>query len=176
MPIHLNRNDKRALIIFAVFIVLFLFFQFVVSPFSEKIKKNSSLLAFTTKEYNEIVKLKNEYKAISGRSSVSGSLLLKRGKNFSLYSFLDKLTEFAGLKNSVEYIKPSIKKDENDNSVKRSIVEMKFQNITIENLLSYLYKVETSKKVVEVVMVSILKTNTKSQFINAVIKFETIES
>ncbi len=176
MPIQLNKNDKRALIIFAVFISLFLIFEFIISPFSNGIEKNNQVLISKTNEYNEIVKLRDEYKSLGRKSNVSSKQLSKRARDFTLYDFLDKLTETVGLKDNVDKIQPSTKKGKKNSGIVKSIVEMNFQNITMSSLSSYLYKVETSKNMVEVVMLSISKKNIKSDFINVVVKFETVKT
>jgi general secretion pathway protein M len=52
---------------------------------------------------------------------------------------------------------------------------MKLQAITLEQLTTYLYKIETSKNNVFIKRISITKTGKQEQFINAVLHVETIE-
>jgi len=60
--------------------------------------------------------------------------------------------------------------------LKISRVEMKLSEITMEDLTSYLFKVETSKNMVMVKRLSITKTGKLSGLIGAVLQVETMES
>ena len=52
---------------------------------------------------------------------------------------------------------------------------MKLENITMEQLATYLYKVETSKNIVLVKRLSITKDSKTAGFINVVMQLETSE-
>jgi general secretion pathway protein M len=52
---------------------------------------------------------------------------------------------------------------------------MKLDAITLEQLTNYLYKIETSKNMVEVKKISISKKDKKQRLINAVLQVETYE-
>jgi len=54
-------------------------------------------------------------------------------------------------------------------------VEMKLQSITLKQLTSYLHGVETSKNVVSIKRISIVKTDIKEEYVNAVLQIETVE-
>ena len=52
---------------------------------------------------------------------------------------------------------------------------MKLQTITMEQLTTYLYKVETSKNEVNVKRISIAKAGKQAGYIDAVLQVETFE-
>ena len=58
---------------------------------------------------------------------------------------------------------------------KISQVEMKLQSLTLEQLTTYLHMIETSKNMVYIKRLSILKTSKPEGFIDAVIQVEAVE-
>ena len=71
-------------------------------------------------------------------------------------------------------MKPT-KKVEKGSPYKLSRVEMKLDAITLEQLTNYLYKVETSKNMVDIKKISISKKDKKHGLITAVLQVETVE-
>jgi general secretion pathway protein M len=69
-------------------------------------------------------------------------------------------------------MKPSLS-DQEDGRLKTSLVEMKLEAVTIDQLISYLYEVETSENMVRIKRIAISKTGKQEQFINAVLQVET---
>jgi general secretion pathway protein M len=59
---------------------------------------------------------------------------------------------------------------------KISQVEMKLQGLTLKQLTTYLHMVETSKNMVYINKLSILKTGKDKGLIDAVLQAETLES
>ncbi len=70
--------------------------------------------------------LQSEYNMIKKRTELSKLRFAKRDTGFTLFSFLDKLTGKAGIKNHVTYMKPSTSVQKNS-LFKISQVEMKLQ-------------------------------------------------
>jgi len=118
--------------------------------------------------------LKSEYNTIKKRTELSKLRFEKREKGFTLFSFLDKLTGKAGIKNHVIYMKPSTSVQKNS-PFKISQVEMKLQGLTLKQLTSYLHMVETSKNLANIKRLSISKTGKQEGFIDAVLQVETAE-
>jgi len=71
-------------------------------------------------------------------------------------------------------MKPT-KKVQKNSPYKLSRVEMKLDAITLEQLTTYLYEVETSKNMVEIKKLVISKKDKKQALITAVMQVETME-
>lgn len=123
---------------------------------------------------SEMIRLKSEYDAIEKRTSLAKISFEKREKDFTLFSFLDRLTGKARIKEYVTYMKPSTTVQKNS-SFKISQVEMKFKGLTLEQLITYLQMVETSKNMVNIKRLSISKTGKQEGFVDAVLQVETVE-
>jgi hypothetical protein len=52
---------------------------------------------------------------------------------------------------------------------------MKLESISLEELVTYLYKTEISKNLVNIKRISISKTGTEGEFLNAILHVETFE-
>ncbi|KKK54471.1 hypothetical protein LCGC14_3084410, partial [marine sediment metagenome] len=103
--------------------------------------------------------------------------LIKEGMiqpDYTLFSFLDRLAGEAGIKDRIAYMKPSTSTTTNGR-YKISSVEMKLESISLEELVTYLYKTETSKNLVNIKRISISKTGTEREFLNAILHVETFE-
>jgi general secretion pathway protein M len=63
-----------------------------------------------------------------------------------------------------------------NSSYKLSRVEMKLDDITLEQLTSYLYGIETSKNMVIVKKLSITKKEKDEGLVNVILQVETLEA
>ena len=126
------------------------------------------------KTLEEMRILQSEYDTIREKAVTYKNRFEARNKNFTLFSFLDRLADKSGIKNHITYMKPSTSA-RGKSGYKVSKVEMKLQGITLKQLTSYLYGVETSKNAVSITRISIVKTGIKEGYVNAVLQIETAE-
>ena len=122
-----------------------------------------------------MIALQQEYRHLKRDSELSERNFLKRDKKFTLFSFLDQLAGRSGVKENISYMKPTTSKKQ-EAGHKKSIVEMKLKDITMNQLTSYLHGIETSKNMVFVKRLSISKKGSQDRFITVVLQAETVES
>jgi len=170
----LNRREKYSVYAAAVIICVFVLIKFIVFPIIDKRERVTRAIQVKTKILEEMTALKSKYNAISNRADSSKSRFAKREKNFTLFSLIDSLAGKAAIKDHIVYMKPSTSVAKNS-SYKISSVEIKVQNITLNELISYLYMVETTDNNVFINRLSISKAGGQEDLINAVLKVETIE-
>ena len=170
----LTRREKYALFAAAGMICLLIVLQGIVLPAFDKRERLIRTLGAKTKILEQMAVLKSEYHAIIQETAISKALLANREKGFTLFSFLDRLTGNAGIKDHVNYMKPSTTAQKNS-PYKISMVEMKIQDITLAQLIAYLHMVETSKNGVAVTRLSISITSKPKGFIDALLQVETAE-
>lgn len=169
----LSRREKYSIYAVSSIICLIVLIQFI-SPFIEKRKRLIRAIPVKSGQLEEIQLLKLKYDAMNKESELAKVQFSKREKGFTLFSFLDKLSDKAGIKNNIVYMKPSTSADKNT-GYKTSVVAMKLQAITLKELTSFLHMVETSKNIVYITRLSISKTGKKKPFINALLQVETSE-
>lgn len=170
----LSKREKYSIYAVSSLICLIILIQFIVSPFIEKRNRLTRVLPVKSGQLEEIQLLKLKYDAMNRGAELARVQSSKREKGFTLFSFLDKLSDKAGIKNNIVYMKPSTSADKNT-GYKTSTVAMKLQAITLKELTSLLHMVETSKNIVYITRLSISKTGKKEPFINALLRVETFE-
>ncbi len=170
----LTKREKYSVYALSGAIFLFIIIQFVVFPSIDKRKRLKRELQVKSNILEEMIALKSDYGEIEKRTHASSARFANREKGFTLFSFLDGLTGEARIKEYVTYMKPSTTVQKNS-PYKISQVEMKFQGLTLQQLTTYLYMVETSKNSVRVKRLSIVKTGKQEGFIDAVLQVETVE-
>jgi len=174
MGVQLENREKYLLYCALCFICVFILMQFIVFPLIEKKDRLNRSLQVKTKILEDIYLLKSEYQEINQNDKTLKSGFAKREKGFTLFSFIDKIAGEVGIKDHISYMKPSTKQQKNSN-LKISLIEMKIKALTLQQLTSYLYRIETSDNKVYITKMSILKTSKPEGFINAILQVETIE-
>jgi general secretion pathway protein M len=171
----LNRREKYIIYGAGGLIGLLIIVQFIITPFFENKNQMRRSLQTKASELAEMRRLQAEYKGLKAKLQVSQSSIGKRAKDFTLYSFLNQLAGQAGIKDRISYMRPTTTVQKNS-SYKLSRVEMKLDDITLEQLTSYLYGIETSKNMVIVKKLSITKKEKDEGLVNVILQVETLEA
>jgi general secretion pathway protein M len=170
----LTKRDKYAIYALSGAVLVFIIIQFIVFPSIDKKKRLKRELQVKSETLREMMALKSDYGEIEKRTNASNVRFSNRQKGFTLFSFLDRVTGEARIKEYVTYMKPSTTVQKNS-PYKISQVEMKLQGLTLQQLTTYLYMVETSKNMIYVKRLSIVKTGKQEGFIDAILQVETVE-
>lgn len=173
--LNLNKREKIVVTGAAVFLTLFFLIQFIIMPVFEKRNNLRLQVAQKNDALLDMKILRAEYMTMQEKLESSQQGLKKRTPDFTLFSFLDRLAGQTNLKDHIAYMKPSTSVKE-DSGLKISRVELKLQEVTIKDLTSYLFQVETSENMVIVRRLSITKTGKDSGFVTVVLQVETFES
>lgn len=175
LNLSLNRREKLLVGSAAVFIIVFIIARLIVFPVFEKRDELSHRLEAKEKVVEQMRSLADEYKTLKDKAALSQRKFSARKKGFTLFSFMDRLAGNIGIKGKIAYMKPSTTVDE-ASGLKLTSVELKLQDITLKELSTYLFKVETSENMIKVRRLSIKKNNTKSGPISVIMQVETLES
>lgn len=175
MNLNLNKREKIAVFAAIVFLSVFVLTQLIVLPVIEKRDALKNKLDAKKSTLSEMQELRMEYLSMQQKIKSSKQNFSKRSSGFTLFSFLDTLAGETGLKDRIVYMKPSSTLEESS-GLKISRVEMKLAEITMQDLTSYLFKVEASDNIVIVKRLSITKAGKASGLVSAVLQVETVES
>ncbi len=158
---QLSDKDRRALLICAVALLLFALIQFVLLPLWEGKKRLEKSIASREKAVAEMQTLQSEIKQFSRQNSSLDERVAQRAPGFSLFAFLEKGGEQVGIKEHIDYIKPSDKVS-GEGGLEQVAAEMKLKAVPLDRLVALLELIESPENLVEVERVSIL-TNKKEQ-------------
>lgn len=175
MNLNLNKREKIAVSGAGVFLAFFIITQFIIMPVFEKRNELSQKVTEKEDTLLDMQLLRSDYMTMQQQLELSQQGMKKRSADFTLFSFLDRLAGNTGLKDHIAYMKPSTSVKE-DSGLKISRVELKLQEVTMKDLTSYLFQVETSENMVIVRRLSITKTGKDTGFVTAVLQVETFES
>ena len=170
----LSNREKLAIGIGIGFIGIFILVNVAIFPFVDSRERLQRSLASHTKSYNEIKQLRLEYLAMQNRADNSKTRFNRRQRGFTLFSFLDKLAGQVGIKERITYMKPSSTKQK-DAPYSLSLVEMKLNGITMEQITRFLYRIETSQNMIHVRRLSLNKKEEKEGLLNVILQVETFE-
>ena len=171
MAINLNSRDKLALIIAGAVIILFAVFHFSLFPLIDRHKILKRQIPAAEINLEKMIFLNKEYTQIKSETNLSDHQHFQNGE-FNLFSVLEQYAGEAGLKRHIAYMKPSFA-EQTGTSLKLNMVEIKFETITMTELIKFLYRIETSEKKIHINRMSINKTSKPEGFINVVIQAET---
>lgn len=175
MAIKLSKREKYYVSAAAGFIILFGIMQLIVFPLTEKRTRLKRTVDANAHKIEQLRVLATEYHQLREQATRAQRRLSKREAGFSLFSFLDGLVVKNGLKDQINYMKPS-SSESPDSHFKISSVEMKLQSITLEQLTQYLFDVENSMKSALIKRISISDTSKQEGLLDVVLQVETLEA
>lgn len=169
----LAKREKYFISIAAVSISIFFLFEFLIFPFLDKRERIQKGIKAKEAGLREIVMLGAEYQAIKKSSQVMDRLLTRRKKGFTLYSFLERAAGEAAVKDNIKSIKPSASKGKGP--YKESMIEMKLNAITLNQLVGYLYRIESPEHVIKIKRISITENKKGPGYIDAILQVLTFQ-
>ncbi len=168
----MNKREKYAVGAGIAAAVVIIIYQFIITPVIEGRAGKRKKAAVSLVQLEEMSEMKAEYEMLNAgkKRSIQGSA--KKDKGFTLFSFLEKLAVKTEIKAS--YMKQSDSKNI-ETGAQLSLVKIKFDSIVMEQLIKFLYEVETSPEAIFVRGISITKTGKDLKTLNVVLQFETVK-
>ncbi len=169
-------SDREKWVLFGgiFFVICFVLFQFVVSPFFEARNRVEKSIVRKEKELIKIDELRAEYLSLKNKEGSIQVHISKRERNFTLFTFLDQQAGKAEVKKQIKYMKPSI--IEGEDLFNEAMVEMKLQEVTLESLVSFLRLIESEEKVVFIRRISIQESGDEQGYLDAILQVATFQN
>jgi general secretion pathway protein M len=174
MAIKITKREKYAIWVASGLIGTFVIIQLIITPLLNKRERLIKEIRFNTKLYSDIRIKEKEHEILKKQAGTATKIMQNRSKGFTLFSFLDQLAGQAGLKDKIDYMKPSTTASE-DSPYKISVVETKLRAVTLQQLTTYIHMIETSNTMVSLKRLSISKKSKQTGYVDAVLLAETIE-
>lgn len=173
MAIQLNKREKLAVWAAGIMIGVFVVCQWGVFPYLEAHKKWDRKIEAKKVTLVEMQALKAEYENFKQLGDHSRIRLEKRGKDFTLFAFLNNASDKVKIKKNLTYMKPSTI-EKKGTPFKIDVVEMKFSNVTLKQLSQYLHTVETSGNQVIIKRATISTSSRKKGYLDVTLLLETV--
>ena len=173
MVMKLAKREKNLVILAGCAIAIFLLFQFVVFPFLDERKRMRRSISAKEASLQEVLRLRSEYEVQKTGFQGIKRMLSQRKSGFTLFSFLEESASEAELKGHIKYMKPSTA--QSSGPYKESMVEMKLEQITVKQLVDYLYRIESPEKLIGIKRISIQENKGESGYLDAVLQVLTFQ-
>ena len=134
---NLESRDKKTLIIGGSIAAAIVLYVYVLSPFLGDLATKRDLIPRKERDLIEIKKLRDEYREIQKQLLVAQEAASKRGP---LLTEIENLTKRANLNSKIVSLKPQ--PGTQSSEFKESIVEVKLDNITLYDVVNYVYLLE----------------------------------
>jgi general secretion pathway protein M len=176
LPFNVNLQRREKIIVAAAgtLLAILLLLELIIFPIVDRRSMLSKRIVQRTQALAEIKQLANEYQGLTSGTVSNEAQLKNRAKNFTLFSFLDTLAGKSGIKQNIIYMKPT-SANLKGSPYSLSMVEMKINNLTMEQLVNFLHGVEASQDMIWVKRVSLAKGEKEGQLIDAVLQVETFQ-
>jgi general secretion pathway protein M len=169
----LAKREKYLVSIAVCAIAVFLLFQFLIFPFFEERKRIQRGIRAKEAGLKEITRLGAEYRVHKKGFQGIDQILAKRSKGFTLFSFLEKAAGETELKGHIKYMKPS--SSVGTGPYKESMVEMKLDGITLNQLVGYLYLIESPENIINIKRISIKENRKESGYLDVILQVLTFQ-
>ena len=133
----LEARDKKILIFGGAAAALILLYALVLSPLTSDLARKRELIPRKEKDLAEMKVLQSEYAEIQKRLQEAQADAARRGP---LLTDIDNITKRANLSSKIVSLKPQAGVE--TAGFKESIVEVKLENITLYDIVNYIYLLE----------------------------------
>jgi type II secretory pathway component PulM len=133
----LESKDKRTLIIGGGIAALILLYSFVLSPLTEDLSRKRDLIPKKEKDLAEMRILQKQYREMQQRLQEAQAAAAKRGP---VLTEIENLTRRANLSSKIVSLKPQT--GVQAAGFKESMVEIKLDNVTLYDVVNYVYLLE----------------------------------
>lgn len=145
----MTEMQRKALVGGALGVVLVLLVvQFLVLPIFRQRDRLAADIRRSTERLQELTDLERTYLELRKENSLLARRLASRPGGFTLFAFLENLAGRVGLKEEIEFMRPSVKPL--DDRHQEEQVEMRLKGISLQDLVPYLYRIETAPEQVRV--------------------------
>jgi len=149
----LSRRDKLSLIIGGSLLFVFIVVQFMMFPLIDKRKRLRKTIVSRQHAVQEMQEMQRQYGQLDEQSTGLEQQLSQRSPLFSLFSFLEKMATQSKIKDHITYMKPSTVTG--DGMFRQVMVEMKLQTIGLQQLVTFLKRIESPENIVALKRISI---------------------
>jgi general secretion pathway protein M len=169
----LARREKYLVSLAGGVVFLIVIHSLLIGPFFNEKERLRNGVKAKEVALEKIVLQSAEYKALKNGNQGLHKLLAKRKKGFTLFSFLEQEAAQSDIKGHIKYMKPS--SSQGTGPYKESTVEMKLEEVTLKQLVGYLYRIESPEEAISIKRISIKENKKKPGYINAVLKVLTLQ-
>ncbi|MBU0663643.1 MAG: type II secretion system protein M [Proteobacteria bacterium] len=167
----LENREKRVVLAGVLFLVCFALFHFAVSPLIQARQQTQKSLIQKNKDIKKIHQLQEEYRKFQAQAVDIQNRLYKRSPSFTLFAFIEEQATKAKVKQQINSMTPST--SEGEGLLQESRVDLKFERISLQQLVDFLQQIESTDNVVLIKRISIQENSKEEGALDAVMQIIT---
>ncbi|NOY53588.1 MAG: type II secretion system protein M [Deltaproteobacteria bacterium] len=140
---HISLREQRMVLASILFLILIFVYSLILGPLMDRNALLNRKIKKKREEITEMVRLRSSVVQDRGGMDRIRKIIEQRGKDFSVFAYLEQLATKAEMKDKIIYIKPQ--RETPVGRFKESLVQIKLEKIGMEALTRYLYQIETSE-------------------------------
>jgi predicted nuclease with TOPRIM domain len=165
---NLTRREKQIMVAGAVFLGLAMAFQIFVRLALGRVKTLGRVLLEKQQILDELRIKSQEYNSISSELERICQEIGKQKEDRQILSFVERIQKDCGLMQNVVYMKPTTMAI--NDIYEKTTIEIKLQDITLNQLIQFLLKIESSEMLVGIRTLDIKRRAQKPNLLDAVIQ------
>ena len=169
---QLTRREKRVVLIAAALLIMFAVFHMVVRPAMHRVQTLRRVLKQKRGDLARLRAKSREYVALRDELAEMRSKIARQGKSFRILSFLEGVGKSCGLTQHIAYMKPTTSAV--GGTYQATNVEIKFENVSLEQITQFLIRVESSEALIGVKSVHITKATKSPAYLDVVLDLSTL--
>ncbi|MBW1772727.1 MAG: type II secretion system protein M [Deltaproteobacteria bacterium] len=153
----ITRSSMLIAAIAGLLVVGLLYYWLIISP---AISQRERLISRIEKRAADLVQmkaLKREWQDFQKKRDAAETRLKQKGSAFTLLSFLEALSRSVGVDKKIQYMKPLSLEVEGE--IRPEGIEMVLEKIDMRELVSFLYRIEYSEKLLTIRRIKIQKSS-----------------
>lgn len=169
--IRLTSREKLLGFTLAIFVAVWSLFAFAVNPVIDRIKTLNRLIPEKQKELQQLYSGSKKYIFLRDSLSRLHTKVASQQNDFELLSFLETLVRNCNLEKKIATMKQQVVPL--DSHYSETIVEVKFQNLTLNQLVDFLQKVESSETLVKTKTLYIKKSTPDTDLLDSAVEIHS---
>jgi len=155
-------------------VFLLLFSYFALLPFIEARGKMARSIQRQEKVLQELISLNEQYRHLKGGTEAPRQGMGQSNLDFSMSSRLERILTETEMKSCVQDFQSTKSPAREGHRIIRT--ELKINKVKMEQLIKFLYRVESPEYGMRIEQLSIVKTPTETEYLNATVTLKAYES
>ena len=172
MP-KLSAREKNVILTGGLLLILFALVQFIYFPLADRQKDLQRAISAEQDALITMQALSAEYLSMNRAMASDRQQFQSRSKNFTLFSFLDTRAELSGVKQQIDYMKPSSQTADGSAFI-LSKVKLKLKSVYLDQCIDFLTRVESSHAGVRITSLSLNREGRSQEMLTMVMEAQTL--
>lgn len=141
---RIQSRDMISFSLAGIAVIGIIYYLLIVAPALSKKTKLEEYIGRKKTDVTSMLQVKNQWESFQAARKEAEGILRKRGEDFTLLTYLERVSRESGIEKKIRYMKP-ISLSDKEESYKPECIEMQLEDIDIQRLVEFLYKIEQSK-------------------------------